>query len=74
MTTADMISAKAKALPPEGQREVLDFVEFLQTRVGHHAPHRSLCGAWSDLGVDLTAEDIDEARREAWAEFPRRDV
>jgi hypothetical protein len=69
-----MIASKAKALSPEGQREVLDFVEFLQTRVGHSGPHRSLCGAWSDLGVDVSAEDIDEARREAWAEFPRRDV
>jgi hypothetical protein len=69
-----MIAVKAKALPPEGQREVLDFVEFLQTRVGRSTSHKSLCGAWSDLAVDLSAEDIDDARCEAWDEFPRRDL
>jgi hypothetical protein len=51
-----MIAVKAKALPPEGQREVLDFVEFLQTRVGRSTSHKSRCGAWSDLAVDLSAE------------------
>ena len=69
-----MIAVKAKALPPEGQREVLDFVEFLQTRVGRSTSHKSRCGAWSDLAVDLSAEDIDDARCEAWDEFPRRDL
>ena len=34
MTTMEILVAKAKALPPEGQREVLDFVEFLETRLG----------------------------------------
>jgi hypothetical protein len=32
MTTMEILVAKAKALPPAGQREVLDFVEFLETR------------------------------------------
>jgi hypothetical protein len=73
MTTMEILVAKAKALPPEGQREVLDLVEFLETRLGRGTPHKSLSGAWSDLGVDLSAEDIDHARREAWAEFPRLD-
>jgi len=73
MTTMEILVAKAKALPPEGQREVLDFVEFLETRLGRGTPHKSLSGALADLGVDLSAEDIDPARREAWAEFPRRD-
>jgi hypothetical protein len=68
-----MIAAKARALPPEGQREVLDFVEFLQTRANRSTPHRSLCGLWSDLGVDISADNIDELRREACPEFPRRD-
>jgi hypothetical protein len=73
MTTMEILVAKAKALPPDGQCEVLDFVEFLETRLGRGTPHKSLSGAWSDLGVDLSAEDIDHARREAWAEFPRLD-
>jgi hypothetical protein len=74
VTTAEIIATKAKELPPDAQREVLDFVEFLQDRALRRTPHPSLCGIWSDLGIDLSADDIDEVRREAWAEFPRRDI
>ena len=69
----EILVAKAKALRHDGQREVLDFVEFLENRSGRATPHKSLSGAWADLGVDLSAGDIDQARRDAWAEFPRRD-
>jgi hypothetical protein len=37
-------------------------------------PFRSLKGALKDLGPAPSAEDIDEARREAWANFPREDI
>jgi hypothetical protein len=35
-------------------------------------PKRSLYGLWSD--VHVSAEDIDEARKEMWGNFPREDV
>jgi hypothetical protein len=38
------------------------------------APSRSLYGIWSDLGPAPSAAEIDEARREAWANFPREDI
>jgi hypothetical protein len=37
-------------------------------------PLRSLYGLWSDLDVNVSAEDIDEARREMWGNFPREDI
>jgi len=74
MMIAEIIAAKAKALSPEAQREVLDFVDFLHTRVVHSGPRKSLAGIWAALGIDLSADEIDEARREAWTEFPRRDI
>ena len=37
-------------------------------------PPPSLYGLWADLGVDISAEDIDEARREMWSNFPREDI
>lgn len=37
-------------------------------------PLRSLYGLWKDLGIDLSTEDIDAARREMWGTFPREDV
>ena len=64
----DEITAKAMSLPIEKQREVLDFVEFISQRTENSAPRRSLLGLWADLGLDVTAEDIDEARREMWSE------
>lgn len=35
-------------------------------------PLRSLQGLWN--GVSISAEDIDEARREMWGNFPREDI
>ena len=35
---------------------------------------RTLVGLCADLGPAPSAEEIDEARREIWAAFPRDDV
>jgi hypothetical protein len=34
-------------------------------------PLRSLRGLWKDLNIEITEEDIAEARREMWGNFPR---
>ncbi len=36
------------------------------------ASRRSLYGLWRDLGPAPSAEEIDEARRDAWGELPPR--
>jgi hypothetical protein len=35
-------------------------------------PRKSLRGLWR--GLDITEEEIAEARREMWSNFPRRDI
>ena len=35
-------------------------------------PRKSLRGLWQ--GLDITDEDIAEARREMWGNFPREDI
>ena len=35
-------------------------------------PPKSLRGMWR--GLDITKEEIAEARREMWGEFPREDI
>jgi hypothetical protein len=35
-------------------------------------PLRSLYGLWAD--IDISADEIDEARREMWANFLREDI
>ena len=67
------ILEKLRALPPEKQQEVLDFVEFLERKAAVKQPRRSLIGALSDLNVHITEEDIAEARREMWGNFPREE-
>lgn len=37
-------------------------------------PKQSSYGILADLTIDLSAADIDEARREMWKNFPREDI
>jgi hypothetical protein len=64
---------KLRVLPVEKQREVLDFAEFLQRKSVPQPPRRrhNPIGLCADLEVDITEEDIAEARREMWGNFPR---
>ncbi len=64
---------KLRHLPPEEQREVLDFVEFLHER-RRQTPFRGVKGLWADLDVQIGADEIDEARREMWGRFLREDI
>jgi hypothetical protein len=75
MNIDQKIMEKLRMLSLEQQREVLDFVEFLQQKKGiEKRPRRSLRGLWADLGVHLSEEDLAEARREMWGSFPREDI
>jgi mRNA-degrading endonuclease RelE of RelBE toxin-antitoxin system len=73
MTVEQAVLEKLRELPPERQQEVLDFMESLRQKSAPPRPHRSLMGIGADLGVKITREDIDEARREMWGNFPRED-
>ena len=61
---------KLRALPPQKQQEVLDFVEFLQQKNRIQRQIR-LKGLWADLSIDITEADITQARREMWRNFPQ---
>jgi hypothetical protein len=71
VTIEQQVLEKLRELPPEKQKEVLDFVDFLKQRNGSSQPRRSLLGLWADLGIRISEEDIAEARREMWGNFPR---
>ena len=71
MSLEETVVDKLRALPVEKQLEVLDFVEFLRQKALVKRPLRSVEGLWADLGPAPTAEEIDEARREMWHNFPR---
>ncbi|HVG17642.1 MAG TPA: DUF2281 domain-containing protein [Blastocatellia bacterium] len=73
-TIEQSVLEKLRALPPEKQQEVLDFVEFLEHKAVANRPRRSLMGLCADLKIRITEEDIAEARREMWGNFPREDI
>lgn len=68
MSIAEAILEKVNALPPDKRAEVLDFAEFLQEKVARQQkqPWPSLMGSLARDGFSISAEDIDEARREMW--------
>lgn len=71
MTIEQQVLEKLRDLPPEKQKEVLEFVDSLKKENGPKTPLRSLRGLWADLNIHITEEDIAEARREMWGNFPR---
>ncbi len=75
MNIEQSVIEKLRLLPTEKQQEVLDFIEFLgQKHTTAKRPRRNWIGIASDLNTDLTEEDIAEARREMWGNFPREDI
>jgi len=71
MTLDQAILAKVNTLPADKQQEVLDFVEFLTTKAASSRSRRRVKGLLADFKTEITAQDIAEARREMWANFPR---
>jgi hypothetical protein len=57
-------------LSPEDQKKVAEFVETLAAAKPRR-PLKNPMGMFAHHGIDIPPEVIDEARREAWANFPR---
>jgi hypothetical protein len=76
--TVESVLALMRRLPPRDRLRViaaaLPEAEHELPPVSEARPLRSLLGLCADLGPAPSAEEIDEARREAWANFPRDDV
>ena len=70
----NQIVDKLDRLPLDRQREVLDFVEALERKNAASTALPPLSGLVAGMGPCPTAEEIDDARREAWAGFPREDT
>ncbi|MBS1809021.1 MAG: DUF2281 domain-containing protein [Acidobacteria bacterium] len=71
MTMEEKIIATLRKLPPQQQQTMLDFAEFLAEKYVVKEPRKSLLGALQPLNISISKEEIDEARREMWANFPR---
>ena len=62
------------SLPLDKRQETLDFANFLKSQdAGPRSALRSAFGICAHLNSNISAEEIDEARREMWGSFPRDD-
>jgi len=71
MTLEQSILEAIRTLPQEKQRELLEHAKQLVQTGGAKKPRKNGKGLWADLKVSVSAEDIDEVRREMWENFPR---
>ncbi|AFY81731.1 DUF2281 domain-containing protein [Oscillatoria acuminata] len=71
MNLEQAVLEKLRTLSPDKQQEVLDFAEFLHQKNPHQRPLKSVKGLCADLKIDITEEDIAQARKEMWGNFPR---
>jgi len=71
MTITQAVIDTLRGLPPEDQQKVLQLVESLTHSKQLPAQRKNPRGLFADRGVHITAEEIDEARRQAWSDFPR---
>jgi hypothetical protein len=67
MTTQEDVFQQMQGLAPEDQQRVLQFVRSLKPR----QPRRDPRGMFVERGIHVAIQDIAQARREAWAGFPR---
>ena len=74
MGIPQLVLEKLQQLPPEKQQEVLDFTEFLALKAREKRPRSDLYSLLAHLGISISAEDIDDARKEIWGNFRGKDT
>ena len=73
----DEIVTLAENLPPLEKVRLVERVMATleqQLTATQNQPLKSAYGLWADLNVNISEEDIAEARREMWGNFPREDI
>ena len=59
MTTTEAIVQRLKSLPPSAQRQVLDFVEFLESRRQEHTVREGEV-AWSSFSLSSAMRGMED--------------
>lgn len=74
--TLEEAVALAMQLPPLDKIRLIERLtpRIEQDLMSQTTPRRSLLGLCADLGTAPSGDEIDEARREAWKNFPREDI
>jgi hypothetical protein len=75
-TFQQVVELALRLSPLERVRLVEKLVSTLERDLSEQnkQPRKSLYGMCADLGPAPSAEEIDQARREMWGNFPREDI
>lgn len=60
---------KLRQLPVDKQQQLLDFAEFLFQTITFKTPLQDIRGLCANLKVDISEENIAQARQEMWGNF-----
>ena len=71
MNIEQAVLERLRQLPVDKQQQLLDFAEFLSQKATPKTPLRTIRGLCADLKVDITEEDMAQARQEMWGNFPK---
>ena len=74
MSVEQAVLEALRSLPPDKQQEILTHATRLRDEATPKKPFKSIEGILAGRGISISAEDIDEMRREMWKDFPREDV
>ena len=74
MSLEQRILKAIRALPVEQQQEILNHAARLRDEAGRKTPFKSVRGLWADLGISLSAEEMEGNQRDMWRNFPREDI
>ena len=74
MSLEQAILQAVRALPSEKQQEILQHAARLRDETIEKKPFKSVRGLWADLGISLSANEIEENQRQMWQSFPREDI
>ena len=74
MSVEQAILEAVRSLPVDKQQEILTHATRLLDETTTKKPFKSIEGILAGRGISISAEDIDEIRREMWKDFPREDI
>lgn len=74
MSVEQAILEAVRTLPLDKQQEILSHATRLRDQTAPKMPFQSIKGILAGRGISVSADDIDEARREMWKNFPKEDI
>jgi len=74
MSVEQAILDAVRSLPFDKQQEILSHATRLRDEAAPKKPFRSIKGILAARGISISAEDIDEARRDMGKNYPREDI